>query len=261
VPWPASRSASPMATISSAPALVPVAVEARRREPERAVGQGATAEVGHRGDVRGRGIVVAAIAHHVVAQGDVGHLRADVDAVRRVDGVEVLTEALPAPLDALVQRRAGDVFDGLHQGDELTLGARAHRREADAAVAHHHGGHPVPRRRRDLLVPAHLTVEVGVDVDETRRHQLALGVDDALRRARHIADLGDPPVADGDAGGATRRPRPVDDEPVQNVQIVHDCPLALASSKLYDDEVMGTGLGGGEAQAPASDGRTDQTQR
>ena len=101
--------------------LVAVAVEARRREPERPVGQRAPAELGHAGDVVGGGVVVAAVAHHVVAQRDVGDLGADVDAVGRVDGVEVLAERLPAPRDALVQGGAGDVLDGLHQRDELGL--------------------------------------------------------------------------------------------------------------------------------------------
>ena len=68
-------------------------------------------------------------------------------ARRVVERVEVLGEALPVPVDALVQRGAGDVLDALHQLDEEALAAGAHRREADAAVAHHDGGDAVPARR------------------------------------------------------------------------------------------------------------------
>ena len=46
------------------------------------------------------------------------------------------------------------------------LGAGVHGRKPDTAVAHHHRGDPVPGARRDLLVPADLTVVVGVNVHE-----------------------------------------------------------------------------------------------
>ena len=62
---------------------------------------------------------------------------------RRAERVEVLGERLPLPLDALVQRGAGDVLDALHQLDEPVLLAGPHRGEADAAVADHDGGDAV----------------------------------------------------------------------------------------------------------------------
>ena len=82
--------------------------------------------------------VVRALAEHVGAQRAVRHLRGDVEHARhRRERVEVLGERLPTPVDALVQRGAGDVLDALHQLDEEVLLAAPHRREADAAVAHH----------------------------------------------------------------------------------------------------------------------------
>ena len=78
-----------------------------------------------------------------------------------------------------MEGRAGDVLDAFHQFDEFVLGAGSDRGETDAAVAHHHGGHAVPARRGDLLVPADLAIEVGVDVHEARGEQMALGVDGA----------------------------------------------------------------------------------
>ena len=55
----------------------------------------------------------------------------------------------------------------------LAIAPRPHRREADAAVAHHARRHAVQRRRRELVVPRHLAVVVRVDVDEARRARCA----------------------------------------------------------------------------------------
>ena len=86
--------------------------------------------------------------------------------------------------------------------------AGPHRREADAAVAHHDRGHAVPGRRGELGVPRGLAVVVGVDVDEARRDERAVGVDLPARRVPSTcADLGDHPVVDGHVGGAGRRRR------------------------------------------------------
>ena len=88
----------------------------------------------------------AALAHHVEPQRAVRHRGADVDAAAQPgDHVEVLGERLPAPRDALVERRAGDVLDAFHQLDQVRLGAGTDGREADAAVAHDDGGDAVPR--------------------------------------------------------------------------------------------------------------------
>ena len=86
-----------------------------------------------------------------------------------------------------MQRRAGDVLDALHQLDQPLVVGRAHRREADAAVAHHDRGHAMPARRCQLDVPRRLAVVVGVDVDEAGRDEGAVGVElaaAALRRRR-----------------------------------------------------------------------------
>ena len=93
-------------------------------------------------------------AHHVGAHRRVRHVRADVDhAGAPRERVEILGERLPLPVDALPQRGAGDVLDALHQLDELLLASGVHRREPDAAVAHHHGRHAVPARRARAASP------------------------------------------------------------------------------------------------------------
>ena len=94
---------------------------ARRGEADRAGAQRRFDDVGHLRDLVGRRFLVGAITEHVRAHGGVRHLRGDVHHARRgVERVEVLGERLPVPLDALVQRGAGDVFDAFHQLDEET---------------------------------------------------------------------------------------------------------------------------------------------
>ena len=144
---------------------------ARRRHAERAGFDRLAHDDGHRLDVGlGRGLVLrAALAHDVAAHRAVRDLRADVEHLRdAVDRVEVLGEGLPAPLDPVRERGAGDVLDAFHQPDQPLVLVGLHRREADAAVAHHDGRDAVPARRREHRVPGDLAVEVGVDVDEAR---------------------------------------------------------------------------------------------
>ena len=154
---------------------------------------GLAGQLRHRLDVVGRGHLAlrAALAHHVEPQGAVGHVGGEVDVVgAAVEGVEELGERLPRPRQALVQRGAGDVLHALHQLDQAVVVGRAHRREADAAVAGHHGGDAVPRRRDQPRVPRGLPVVVHVDVDEPGRDGEAVGVEHAgggavdLRRPR-----------------------------------------------------------------------------
>ena len=139
----------------------------------------------HRVDVVAGGVVVRALTHHVGAQRGVRHVRADVERARHaLERVEVLGERLPVPLDALVERGAGDVLDALHQLDELLRAVGAHRREADAAVPEDRGGHAVPARRREVRVPGGLAVEVGVHVDEPGRDEQTVGVELATAPVR-----------------------------------------------------------------------------
>ena len=139
-------------------------------------------------------------------------LRTDVDhELAPVERVEILLERLPVPREPLGERGSGNVLDTFHQLDQplVTVGCR--RREPDAAVTHHHRGHPVPRRRREVRIPRRLSVVVRVDVDPAGGDELAGGVDDTCRLA-HIVDRagvdhgGDHPVVHhhvGDAAGST----------------------------------------------------------
>src|SRR5262249_51486029 len=85
--------------------------------------------------------------------------------------------------------------------------------EADAAVAHHHGGDAVVAGRRAERVPRDLRVEMGVDVDEAGRDELAARVDHLGCRAPVVAsDADDAAVGHRDVGLEARATAAVDDE-------------------------------------------------
>ena len=84
----------------------------------------------------------------------------------------------------------------------------------EPAVAHDDRRHAVPRRRRQVGIPEHLRVVVGVDVDEARGQgrgptDRRLHVPRRPALAQVIADGGDPLVLDRDVGRSRGRSRPV----------------------------------------------------
>src|SRR5581483_8095157 len=99
--------------------------------------------------------------------------------------------------------------------------------EPDTAVAHDDGRHAVPARRRQLRIPAHLAVVVGVDVDPTGRENEPAGVDLTPPALVDGADGTDPRAVDGDvaaerwSAGAVRDRRPADHD------VVHGVPLGV----------------------------------
>ena len=144
---------------------------------------------------------------------------------RSFECVEVFGERLPLPVDAFVERRAGDVLDPFHQADEPVALVGLARSEPDPAVPRDDGGHPMERRGRQERIPGHLAVVVGVGVDEARCHEQARRVDDfggvADQRLVEVADGFDPVADDADVGSLRRRADPVVHRPATNHQVVH----------------------------------------
>ena len=196
---------------------------ARRRHAEAAGEERVAGEPLHRREVVGGGRLVgrAAVAHHVGPQRTVRHLAAHVHhPAAPVERVEVPLVALPLPLDALGQRRTGDVLHALHQPDQPVVAVGGGRREADPAVAHHHGGDAVPARRRELRIPGGLRVVVGVHVDPAGRHHQAVGVELAAAAADVAPDLGDPVTVQRDVGDERVAARPVDHQTAPHHHVV-----------------------------------------
>jgi hypothetical protein len=158
------------------------------------------------------------------------HLTADVNReLLLADRVEILRVAFPIPGDAFGERRAGNVFDTLHQLDQPLFPAGDDRGEADAAVAGDHRRHAVATGRLQQAVPADLAVVVGVDVDEA-------GSDDAIRRVDRLygttaepgivdaataTHLHDPAVFDADIGCIAVGASSVDDGAADDLQVEH----------------------------------------
>jgi hypothetical protein len=78
----------------------------------------------------------------------------------------------------------------------------------------------VLHRGRGDRVPVELHVVVGVDVDEARRHDQAVRVDDAPCFAFDTADRADPPVAHRDVRGEAGQAGAVDDLAAADHEVV-----------------------------------------
>ena len=176
---------------------------ARGREAERAVAHRLGRERAHVRHLLRRRLLEpgGALAHHEHAQCAVRQLGAEIHVARpRLQRIEILAERFPRPVQALVERRAGNILDAFHQLDQALAVLELDRREAHAAIAHHRRGDAMPARRLQVRIPGRLAVIVGVDVDEARRDQQALGVDLLGGAAGHLADGGDLAVLHGDVG-------------------------------------------------------------
>ena len=186
----------------------PVIIGAPRAESDRTLRHRLAGQARHLGDLFGRRLDrrQRAITHHINAQGIVGHLNRKVDRMGKVDGIHVLGERLPPPVDAFRERGAGDVLDPLHQIDETLPIHGPNRSKSDAAVPHHHRRDPVKDARGEIGIPRHLAVVVGMDVDESRRHEQARRVEHTSGLPLTITDRDDAAVGDGDIGATRGRP-------------------------------------------------------
>ena len=206
----------------------------RRREPDGPVPQGLGRQGAHGRDVFRCGLLQAGgpLTHDVEAQRAVGELRAQVHVVRTpLHRVEILPEALPGPVDPLVEHRARDVLDPFHERDQARVGVRSHWREPDAAVAHDRRRDPVPARRRHPFVPRRLPVVVRVDVDEAGSDQQAGSVDLLRASARHGAHGGDGLPVDRHVGPPGLAAPAVGHQPAPDHEVMcrlcHALPLTL----------------------------------
>ena len=197
---------------------VAVAVGRRQggREAESAGLDRLVQQAHHLGELVGRGLVADGVgAHDVPAQGAVADHEPGVDAERAVEAVEVLGERLPLPVDALLEGGERHALDLGHHAAQVVGVVGMERREGEAAVAGHEGGHAVDVGRRGERVPEELGVVVGVRVDEAGAHDeaarielVARGVGDAVGGVVAEGDGDDPSVLHADVAGAPGAPVP-----------------------------------------------------
>ena len=200
------------------------------REPQRASTNRFVDERAHPADVvlPSRRLVEAALAHGVDAHRTMSHHATDIDAlVHAVDGFEVLAEGFPVPRQPGVDRFLRDVLYGLHHLRQIAAVLRLAGSERHAAVACHHRGHAVVARRRRNGVPGDLRIEVRVNVHETRRDGLAVGVDLVPCLPGDLPDRDDALAADADVGPSGGGSRSVDDSTVADDQVVTHCAHLL----------------------------------
>ncbi len=195
VPVLISRNTSPSAKISFSSAhragmwhalRVVMALLARHREAEGAGLHAVAHDVLHRLDlvVGGAGLL-ALVAHHVMAHRGVADQIADIDAEAFVELVHVLPGRLPIEIDG-AQYVHRDRFDIGEEFGEPLLGALAHRRQRQRAIAEDHGRGAVLGREGAERIPGDLRVVMAVVVDKAGGDGAALGVDRARRPGRSI---------------------------------------------------------------------------
>ena len=177
----------------------------------------------HRRDLVGAsGPLVGLRPHHVVADRGVADEGDDVHAQALVEDVEVLAERLPPPIDALGERGERHLLDEVEEPGQRVAVLGPAGRERDAAVAGDDRRHAVADRRRRQRIPVQLRVVVRVGVDEPRRDDAIVGVDDPPgRSAREATDLDDPTPLDADVGAEAREARAVDHGPAPHDEVQH----------------------------------------
>ena len=119
------------------------------------------------------------IAHDPQAHRRVANHHGHVDTQRRaLQQVHVLREGLERPWTAqpFLQRRQAHALDTLQRAQNQITVLGSGRCHAKPAVAQHRCGHPVPGRDRQLGVPQHLGVVMGVDVHKARCNHQALRI-------------------------------------------------------------------------------------
>src|ERR1019366_3253405 len=100
-------------------------------------------------------------------------------------------------------------FDPCQHRREIADRFFLHWREGEPAVPADYRGHTVKRAWRQVRIPRHLGVVVGVHVDEPRSDHLSCGIDPASGRLLEVADLYDPAVPDPHIRPAAGCPGPV----------------------------------------------------
>ncbi len=117
------------------------------------------------------------------------------------DRVEVLLERFERPFIAQprLQRVEAHPLDFLERSHDESAMLGARRRDTEAAIAHHHRGHTVPRRYGHHAVPQDLRVVVRVDVDEAGGDHAAARLDGRGCLAGSLGHGGDLAVLDRDA--------------------------------------------------------------
>lgn len=117
---------------------------------------------------------------------------------------------------------------------------RARRGDAKAAIADNRRGDPVPRRYRQFRVPQDLGIVMGVYIDETRRHDRAVGVDGLLRVIGRIAKRHDRSIGHADIAAIAGAPGAVHNRAAGDFKVVRQtlAPFRYCTFNPYNSETF-----------------------
>jgi hypothetical protein len=173
----------------------------------------------------------AVLAHGIEPDGRVAHQRADIHAEPAPDGGHVVRERLPRPRHAGLEHVHRYGLDVREHPGELLAGLGLDRRQGERAVADDHGGGAVVAGVGAQGIPRHLGVVVAVIVDEARRDDPPVRLDDLARGAPEAPQLRNLPPGHGDVAVEGGPPRAIDDASVLDEQVVTHAVAPFAGSR------------------------------
>ena len=207
-----------------------VSNESRRRKSHGPIRNRLPHDIGHLPAFGLGGLFVyRAFSHHVEPHCAMTHQAAHVDG--RIQGfqcVQVTPIAFPGPGQALQDEIRRNVLDGFHHAGQQLVVPGANRGEGHATISDQSRRHAVPADGRKQGIPADLRIEVRVDVDKTRGHDVASRVDLASPGRFDVTDLSDQVRVDREIASGRLTADPVDEQTAANHNIVrHVFTLSL----------------------------------
>jgi hypothetical protein len=164
-------------------------------------------------------------SHHDAADRGVADEKAGVHRDATLQAIEVLAEAPPVPGNARLEGLERHALDPREHPHEVRARLGDERRDREAAIPAHDGGHAVEGGRAQDRVPEDLRVVVRVDVDEPGRDDLPARVDAVACRLVHARlARDDASVANRDVGRSSRSSGAVDHRAAADHHIQHGSP-------------------------------------
>src|ERR1700722_3464710 len=178
------------------------------------------------------GLAKRSLPHGPGSQGRVTYVAGVVYALRPlVDGIQILREGFPGPVDARCQRLARHILRPLKVTDDQLLLPRLNWSYSKSAIAHHDCRDTVITRTRASGVPHDLGVHVGMAINKSRTHYLSGGVNLTARRTDIGSDRNYDVAIDCHISQLAVTARPIYNQPIFNDQIVHsNSPLRAGNT-------------------------------
>ena len=128
--------------------------------------------------VRRRLVLPAPGSHDEVPHGAVGNQGSHIQGVNPSrEVIEIFGIAGPStPGHAFVEGRSRDVLYPFHEFNKVLFSPGGHGSKAHTAVTHDNSAHTLPGGGQHGVIPGHLPVEMGVNIDPSRGNQPPLRI-------------------------------------------------------------------------------------